>query len=188
MSNWKVSEKGEPSDRWELSVIDMDAPDAEQLARSYAWQGPHKIIVWSSGAGAEFTAPPALTLHLRHTAEEYASELNAAAQRSEGAEAEALDMYSLRMKLCSALEEGIYCNGDVIPTNLSVTPDTLQAFWDAVRGEGVASLDSLEMVELLMSVEEEFGVPISEEEIAAVIQDPEYADVEDALRWLANKH
>lgn len=56
-----------------------------------------------------------------------------------------------------------------------------------VRSEGAASLDSIEMIELLMSVEEEFGVPISEKEIAAVIQDPKYADVEDVLRWLATK-
>lgn len=188
MSNWKVSEKGEPSDKWELSVVDMDAEDAAQLARSYAWQGPHKIIVWSSAGSAEYKAPPALALHLRHAAEEYASELNDAAQLSEHKDAEVLDMYSLRMKMCRALSEGVYINGDVIPANLSVTPTTLQEFWDVVRGEGAASLDSLEMVELLMSVEEEFGVPISEKEIAAVIQDPEYADVEDALRWLANKH
>ena len=89
MSNWKVSEKGEPSDKWELSVIDMDAEDAAQLARSYAWQGPHKIIVWSSAGSADYKALPALTLHLRHAAEEYASELNAAAQRSENEEAAA---------------------------------------------------------------------------------------------------
>lgn len=188
MANWQVSEKGTPTDRWELSVIDMDVPDAKQLAGSYAWQGPHKVIVWSCSGSTEYTAPPALALRLRHTAAEYAEALNNAARRTKCTEAEALDMYSLRMKLCSALSEGVYRNGDVIPVNLPLTPDTLQEFWDVVRGAGATALDSLDMIELLMSVEEEFNVPISEKEIAAVIQDPEYADVENALRWLANKH
>ena len=188
MSNWQVSEKGDPSDKWELSVIDMDAEDSAQLARSYAWQCPHKIIVWSSAGSAEYKALPALAMMLRQTARDYAAELNTAAQRTEQTDASSLDLYSLRIKLCSALSEGVYCNGDVIPVNLPLTADTLQEFWDVVLGVGDTALDSLDMVELLMSVEEEFNVPISEKEIAGLIQDPEYADVEDALRWLANKH
>ncbi len=188
MSNWQVSEKGEPSDRWELSVINMAALDAVQLAGSYAWQGTHKIIVWSCVGAAEYTAPPALAMMLRHTAAEYADQLNRAAGRTDRTEAQALDMYALRMKLCSALSEGVYRNGDGIPVNLPLTADTLQEFWDVVRGAGATALDSLDMLDLLMSIEEEFNVPISEKEIAAVIQDPEYADVENALRWLANKH
>jgi acyl carrier protein len=187
MSNWKVSEKGEPSDKWELSVIDMDAEDAAQLARSYAWQGPHKIIVWSSAGSADYKALPALALLLRQSAHDYATELNTAAQRTGQTDGAALDMYSLRIKLNRVLAEGVYFKGEVIPADLPVNSDTLQEFWDSVRGVGNSVLDSLDVVDLMLAIEEEFNVPIREKEIAAVIQDPKYADVEDVLRWLATK-
>jgi hypothetical protein len=187
MSNWKVSEKGEPSAKWELSVIDFDAPDAEQMARSYAWQGPHKIIVWSCAGSAEYVAPELLAQQLRFTAASYADTLNEAAKRSGHSEAEALDMYALKMKMCEALDLNVYRNDNWTPVSLSVTPDTLQEFWDKVREDGPEALAEIDMAELLMCVGAELDTSISEQELYAVMQDPEYADVENLLRWVVSK-
>lgn len=187
MSNWKVSEKGEPSAKWELSVIDFDAPDAEQMARSYAWQGPHKIIVWSCAGSADYVAPELLAQQLRFTAASYADTLNEAAKRSGGSEAEALDMYALKMKMCEALELNVYRSDNWTPVSLSVTPDTLQEFWDKVREDGPEALAEIDMAELLMCVGAELDTSISEQELYAVMQDPEYADVENLLRWVVSK-
>lgn len=187
MPKWIVSEKGEPSDKWELSVINSEAPDAEQLARSYAWQGAHKIIVWSCAGSAEYTAPELLAQQLRFTAASYANTLNEAAQQSDATEAKALDMYAMKMRMCAAVSAGVVYDGRGMPVNVGVTPETLQALWDSARDERNSMFDSLDMIELLMSIEEEFDTAICEQEFHAVMQDPKYAEVENVLRWLVSK-
>ena len=74
---WFVNEKGTPDDRWEISIINNESPDAKQLSRSYGWPCAHKIIVWSCGGTMELTLNERLASVMRLAAHEYANELNA---------------------------------------------------------------------------------------------------------------
>lgn len=74
---WFVCEKGKPADRWELSIINNESPEAKQLARSYGWPCDDKIIVWSYGGAMELTLNERLAAAMRLAAHEYANELNA---------------------------------------------------------------------------------------------------------------
>lgn len=63
----------------------------------------------------------------------------------------------------------------------------MQEFWDKVREDGPEALAEIDMAELLMCVGAELDTSISEQELYAVMQDPEYADVENLLRWVVSK-
>lgn len=89
MQKWVVSEKGKPSDRWELSIIDSQHPEFEQLKTSSGWGGEGKIIVWSSCGSCELTACDLLADKLRIVAVQMADELNVEAQSKATATSEA---------------------------------------------------------------------------------------------------
>lgn len=80
MQKWVVSEKGKPSENWELSVIDSQHPEFEQLKSSSGWGSECKIIVWSSGGPCNLTACDRLADKLRLVAVQMADELNVESQ------------------------------------------------------------------------------------------------------------
>lgn len=177
MAKWIVNENGAPGHRWELTVINSESKDAHHLKSSYGWDGINKIIVWSGIGPSHYVCSEGLATKLRRVAQEHADELNKAA-------APEPNMQDMELRLCQAMNDGIFHGGRTVGTYSQVTLDMLPTVWAEARNENGA-FDSLDMVELMMAVEEEFDVPISEDAMTALLRNPEYASVESVLRWLS---
>lgn len=69
-----------------------------------------------------------------------------------------------------------------------VTEADLQNVWSALRHadrEDMLGIDSLDSIEFVMALEEAFELDVSDSEIAMLIHDDEFANVDAFAEWLA---
>jgi len=73
------------------------------------------------------------------------------------------------------------------PIPAQITADDLQNVWQAMRGddrEFVLGVDSLDLIEFIMALEEEYNIDISDEDAEMLITDERYANVDDLIKWI----
>lgn len=100
----------------------------------------------------------------------------------------ALEIGELRRKMINAANDGFFqfCAEDLGGTT-QITDENLQAAWDIVRNEDHSEFDSLDRVEFLMAVEDEFNCDIEEQSLLEAMRSDEYKDVNTILVWIDSR-
>lgn len=73
------------------------------------------------------------------------------------------------------------------PIPVTITSADLQNVWQALRGderEFVLGVDSLDLIEFIMALEEEYNIDISDDDADMLITDERYANVDDLIKWI----
>lgn len=98
------------------------------------------------------------------------------------------DIGELRRKMINAANDGFFqfC-ADYLGGTTEITEDNLQAAWDILRDEDNANFDSLDRVEFLMAVEDEFSCDIDEASFIEAMRSPDYEDVNNILVWIETR-
>lgn len=100
----------------------------------------------------------------------------------------AREIGELRRKMINAANEGFFqfC-ADFLGGTTEITEDNLQAAWDIIRDEDNANLDSLDRIEFVMAVEDEFNCDIEEQSLLDAMRSDEYQDVNTILVWIDSR-
>ena len=98
------------------------------------------------------------------------------------------DIGELRRKMINAANEGFFqfCADSLGGTD-QINEDNLQAAWDIIRDEDHPEFDSLDRVEFLMAVEDEFSCDIDEHSLLDAMRSQDYADVNNILVWIETR-
>jgi len=100
----------------------------------------------------------------------------------------AREISELRSKMINAANDGFFqfC-AEELGGSEKITEANLQAAWDIVRDEDNSNFDSLDRIEFLMAVEDEFNCDIDEQSLLDAMRSDEYKDVNAILVWIDSR-
>lgn len=99
-----------------------------------------------------------------------------------------LKLGELRRKMINAANDGFFhCCGDELGGTTQIKEDNLQAAWDIIRDEDHPEFDSLDRIEFLMAVEDEFNCDIDEQSLLDAMRSDEYKNVDAILVWIDSR-
>lgn len=99
-----------------------------------------------------------------------------------------LKLGELRRKMINAANDGFfsYC-AEALGGTTQISEENLQAAWDIVRDEDHPEFDSLDRIEFLMAVEDEFNCDIDEQSLLDAMRSDEYKNVDAILMWIDSR-